>query len=428
MKKKFPLLIVMLALLSQAGAQTMKYATDESCGCDILYVNGIETTKSDTLYGFRLEDGTVIAPNIYRFVDRFHGGYCKVFLDYGQCGLIDSTGRQVVPCIYDNVRYPSDGRIAVEKGGMTGFTDLDGNVVIPLTLLSAGDFNEGCAPIAVVIDSFFVYGTYIDTEGRQLFPPVYQDVSPYVDGFAGVKMYEKWGLIDHSGKMVLPTVYEFIIPLPGGDSLFFAGDENGLALFDSRMKALTPFVYTWIGGYSDGRISVQRGGRFGFLDRDGREVIPCIYDETGLFGLQRAYVRMGDRYGIIDTDGAEVLPLEYENTTPKAEKYIYHDSLALVEQDHRFGFVDLEGHIVIPLLYQDAYQFSEGLASVRYQGYWGYIDRSGDVRIPFLFDLASPVEYNRAEVVYQGVTRKMDGEGNCVRNCNGIIAWKTRKE
>lgn len=407
-------------------AQEVKILEDESCGCDLVLVNGVETTKSDGLYGFRLEDGTVIAPNIYRYVDQFRNGYCRVMLDIGQCGMIDSTGRQVVPCIYENIGYPSEGRIMVEKEGKKGYTDLNGNVVIPLRYPHAGDFSEGCATVAVVKDSLFVFATFIDTLGRELFPPDFQDASAFCDGFAPVKLYERWGMIDHSGRMVLPTRYEIMTAMQ--DTLFFAGDENGVALFDGRMQPLTGFVYTWKGDLSDGRIPVQRNGKYGFLDRHGREVIPCTYDETGIFRLGRTLVRKGDRYGIVDTAGRLVLPIEYENTTLRGDKYMYSDSLALVEKEGRFGYVDFEGRLAIPFYFDDAYPFSEGLAAVRHNGMWGYVDTRGEVYMPFVFDLASPFRYGRAEVVYQGLTRKVNRKGKCVRNCKGIIAWRDWEE
>ena len=91
-------------LLSPCLAQEVRVDYDEECGCDIYYVNGIETTRDGDRYGFRREDGTVIAPNIYLYVGQFTDGYCKVYLEEEHhTGLIDSTGREVVPCIYDNV-------------------------------------------------------------------------------------------------------------------------------------------------------------------------------------------------------------------------------------------------------------------------------------------------------------------------------------
>ena len=421
MKESISILLFLSILLS-SWAQEMKIIEDESCGCDIVLINGIETTKDGDLYGFRLENGTQIAPNIYRYVDRFHGGYCKVMLDIHQCGLIDSTGRQVVPCIYDDVSYPSDGRVLVAKDGLLGYTDLNGHVAIPLQYRQAGTFSEGCAPIAVIEDSFFFYTTFIDTTGRILFPDHFEDINPFRDGYAPVKLYDRWGLIDHSGCLVLPTRYEFMTEMD--DTLFFAGDEEATALFDRRMQPLTPFAYTWSGTLSDNRIPVLRNGKYGFLDRQGKEIIPCIYDMVGTFHLGRTMVNLGNRYGIIDTAGRTILPIEYENTTNHGAKYIFHDSLALIEKDGRFGFIDTDGNLIIPFYFEDAYQFSEGLAPVKHNGLWGYIDTKGDVFMPFVFNVASPYRYGRAEVVYLGETRNVNRQGKCVKNCKGIISWR----
>lgn len=426
---KHSALLLTLLLLSAAAVaqQNVTIVDDEECGCELIYVDGIETTRSGDLYGFRRADGTVIAPNIYRYVDQFHGAYCKVLLDDTLVGIIDTAGRQVVPCLYDDVQYPAEGRVMVVKHGRVGYTDLRGRLVIPLQYTAGGSFSEGCAAVSIALDSFFSSCTFIDTLGRQLFPPQYESLSAFSNGFALVRQYERWGLIDHQGRIVLPTVYDFIMPLD--DTLFFASQDEGMALFDARMQPLTPFVYTWASDrVSNGRIAVVRDGKYGFLDRRGREVVPCSYDLVGIFGLNRAMVCIGDRFGIIDTAGRIVLPIEYESLSSSGDKYYYSDSLAMVEKDGKVGYVDLDGKLVIPFYFSDGYQFSEGLASVRYGEKWGYIDTRGEVFMPFIFDLASPYLWGRASVHYNGAFRKVDRRGRCVRNCNGIIAWRNWNE
>lgn len=406
--------------------QNVKVVDDEDCGCEYYFIDGIETTMQDSLYGFRREDGTVVAPNIYRYVDKFTNGYCKVMIDYGQCGMIDTSGAIVVPCIFDDMEYPSEGRVLVMKDDRMGFSDLNGNLVIPLDYPQAGSFSEGCAPVLVQIDSFFSACTFIDTLGHQLFPPVFQNLQPFNCGLAPVRRYERWGIIDHKGNEVLPIMFETLTTI--FDTLFFAGDDDGMALYDRTMKPLTEPVYTWTGGISESRVLVQRNGKYGYLDRQGHEVIPCTYDEIGRFRNNRTMVCRDHRYGIIDTNEHFVLPLEYENTTPKGKKYRYFDGLAMVEKNGKLGYVDTLGNLVIPFYFDDAYEFTEGLACVKYKGRWGYIDVKGDVYMPFVFDVASPFEWGRAEVYYMGEKRKVNRQGKCVKNCKGIISWRELKE
>lgn len=433
MRKRLDRLVRLIALVSQvllvstAAAQDIRYETDEQCGCDIVYVDGIETTKETdstgtTRYGFRREDGRIIVPNRYLYVDRFYGAYCRVWSDDSLAGLIDTNGREVVPCQYDAVDHPSEGRIAVVRGGLSGFTDLQGNLIIPARYANASSFSEGRASVAVILDSFTVLCTYIDTLGTPLFDPIYQSALPYRDGYAAVYRYDRWGMIDREGNQVLPNIYEQISTADHG--IFFAGDEWGMTLFDYSFKPLTSVQYLPITTVSDRRIGVLRGDKYGFLDLKGHEVIPCIYDEIGRFHLGRAMVHLGDRYGIVDTSGTLILPLQYHNSKQKSGLYTYRDSLALVEQNGQYGYVDLQGRLVIPFHFNGAFPFSQGLASVRVGSHWGYIDTHGDIYLPFIFDIASPFEHGRAEIIFNGDIRYIDRQGRCVKNCGGIISFR----
>lgn len=424
--KVFRLILAILCLLpSVVQAQEVRILEDESCGCDIVLVDGIETTRGEGRYGFRHEDGRVIVPNIYLYVGTFQNGYCKVMYSHDSVGLIDSTGFEVVPCRYHDVEMPSNGRVLVYKDDRYGYTDMLGREVVSPRYLKAGSYSEGYAPVYVK-DSLGARCFFIDTLGHPAFDAYYDNIQPFTSGWAPVCRNKHWGLIDHTGRVVLPVKYEqLVIPF---DTLFFAGSAAGMALFDRRMQPLTPFVYFSVGGISDHRILVQREGHYGFLDPTGREAVPCIYDETGIFTLGRTMARIGDRYGIIDTAGRVVLPLEYEKKTAKGRKYMYYDSLALVEKEGRLGYIDIDGKLVIPFYFEEAFHFSEGLAAAKYEGLWGYVDTHGDIFMPFIFELAEPFRYGRAEVIFDGIVRKVNRQGKCVRNCKGIIAWRDWKE
>ena len=419
--KRLATILLFAALTTMVQAQTVEYIDDEECGCELFFFDGIQTTRDGDLHGFRLADGTVIVENKYKYVDQFHGQYCKVYLDEGMCGLIDRTGREIIPCIYSDINYPSSGRILVIKDYRTGYCDMDGRQVIEPQYWQGADFHNGIAVVAVY-DSFAPYCLFIDTLGAPLFGTTYENAKPMIEGHALVRRNGLWGIIDSTGREVLPAQYPYMTDNSNGH--FFAGYDTGLAMFDYSMQPLTPFVYTWTEGYYEGFTPVYRDGGYGFLDAHGREAIPCIYDQVGAVREGRVMVRRGDHYGIVDTTGRIVLPIEYDNSLPGGTKYTYYDSRALVEKDGKLGFVDLDGKLVIPFYFERAYHFTQGLAAVRHQGLWGYIDTNGDVYLPFVFEFVSPFRWGRAEVVYNGNTSKVDLKGRCVKNCKGIIAWR----
>lgn len=423
MKRFLSCLLLCSSLLAVcAQEEDVVVVDDEECGCELVFVDGIQTTQNGDLFGFKRADGTVIVDNIYRFVDKFHGNWCKVFADYGQCGLIDREGREIIPPRYADVAYPSEGMILVNDNGLYGFFDTLGRQRIPFTWRAASTFSQGLAVVGVDIDSTLVGYGFVDTAGNIVIPPRFEYAFPFSEGYAVVKNYDRYGMIDLKGREVITPKYDILSSMVHG--CFFAGSPEGLALFGPDLKPLTPFVYDQIVDISDNRVLVVRNGRFGFLDFRGREVVPCRYDRAFLFRHGRAAVSIQDRWGIIDTLGNTVLPVEYDNSGTRSELYLFHDGRALVEKNGRYGFCDLSGDIVIPIQYTDAYQFHDGLAPVQVE-YWGYIDTTGMPFIIPVFDYASPFEYGRAEVIFNGEIHKMDTRGRCVKNCkNAPKTWR----
>lgn len=425
MKHLLTTLLMLTATATTLAQGVVQYVDDEECGCELVFVDGIQTTRDGDLHGFRLADGTVIAENKYKYVDQFHGDYCKVYLDYGQCGMIDRTGREIVPCIYDDLDYPSCGRILTIKNRLCGYSNMDGEIVIPLQYPESSNFSNNLAIAAIRKDSSFVC-IVIDTNGRQVSNREFDNAKPFVEGYAPVMLDGYWGMIDTTVNTVLPIVYPLLGRNQNGH--FFAGTEAGLALFDYSMRPLTQFIYFMPGTMHEKRISVMRNGHYGFLDTKGNEIVPCVYDEVGLFQQGRTLVRIDTNYGIIDTMGKIILPIEYERRIPLGRRYMYYDSRALVEKDGKLGYVDLDGKLVIPFYFEQAYEFSQGLAAVRFNGRWGYIDTMGDIYMPCIFDIASPFRSGRADVIYNGNHSKVDLSGRCVKNCKGIIAWREIEE
>lgn len=424
--KKHLIILALLAFISPLcfgqNDDEVVYVDDESCGCELVFINGIQTTQDGDRFGFKREDGTIFVPNKFMFVDRFHGDYCVVYMDYDSCGLINRDGAQIIPCEHSNVFYPSDGMIMAKKDELFGFYDTVGKLVIPFQYRAASTFNEGLAVVAVDIDSDLVQYGYIDKKGRMAIDAQYEYCYPFFEGHAVVKMYDRYGMIDRDNKLVCPTKFEILSSM--FDRRVFAGDDNGLAMYDDNFKQLTPAVYSQLLGKTEGRILVQRDSLFGYLDSTGREVIPCQYQEAALFEQNRAAVCKNGKWGIIDTTGKVILPIEYDNSRYRGEAYKFHDGMALIEKGERYGYCNMDGQPIIYPCFENAYQFGNGLAPVQ-MGAWGYIDTTGEFFTQLCFDMAGPFEWGRAEVVYHGEVHKMNKDGRCVKNCsNAPKSWK----
>ncbi len=143
--------------------------------------------------------------------------------------------------------------------------------------------------------------------------------------------------------------------------------------------------YQKIGDFREGLMPVKFDNKWGFINKDGVEVIPCKYDDTNDFNEGLAAVNIGGeiddneefaggKWGFIDKTGKIVVDLKYD----KVENF--SEGLAAVsinknkdDLSGQWGYVDKTGKEIIPLHYKYAHNFSEGVAFVSTEGDYGSI-------------------------------------------------------
>lgn len=122
-----------------------------------------------------------------------------------------------------------------------------------------------------------------------------------------------------------------------------------------------------------------------------------------------ARVEKGGEWGFIDKNGAVKIPFEYEDALP------FSEGLAAVEKDGEWGYIDSQGLQKIPFVYDNAIMFSEGLAAVEKDWKWGYVDKNGEIKIQLQYDDAESFFKGGAWVEKDGERFYINREGNRVR-------------
>ncbi len=211
--------------------------------------------------------------------------YIKVKEDE-KFGIKTIDGKQVIPAVYDQVQLPGDGRIMVMKDGMVGYTDLKGNLVIPMIYVyyDAGDEDE-----TGEVD----YG--------------------FNEGLARVMNGEKFGYIDVNGKTVIPFKYSWTEGFQNGKAavgIFNADGEYVTFKIDKTGKRLAePAEYTEQDlkeGLSP--FLIENAWEWGYKDtKTGKVRIPAKFNGASRFYNGYALVRIGDAICIIDKTGRVVL-------------------------------------------------------------------------------------------------------------------------
>ncbi len=201
---------------------------------------------------------------------------------------------------------------------------------------------------------------------------------------------------------------------------------------DKAGREVVPARYDDTGDFSEGLAPVYVGahphGKWGFIDKTGREVAPCLYEgyDPPHFVEGLAAVCLNDKWGFIDKTGREVVPCKYTafpNIIPS-----FSDGLAAVcvgdaQNGVKWGFVDKTGQEVIPCKYDEAADFSEGLALVYLDGKYGFIDAAGKDVLPCAYEGVCSFSDGLAAVKQNGKWGFIDKTGREVIPFRYDDAW-----
>lgn len=210
-------------------------------------------------------------------------------------------------------------------------------------------FRDGLCPFEKN-DKFGV----IDTSGKIICQPKYDEIEGYLKGVARVTITKDWvhsyGYIDHSGKEVIPVEFDqtddwYYRSLRFCDFII-VGKEGKYGAIDVKGNEKLAFIYESIGHYQEGLASIRMDGKGGFIDTLANVIIPCEYEWIGKFLHGRANVKKDGLWGHIDKKGNITTPIRYEAASE------FHKGFAPVKLNSLYGRVNMDGELIIPCKYR----------------------------------------------------------------------------
>ena len=153
--------------------------------------------------------GRLIVPYEFSSIEPFHEGLAAVRGAEG-LGYITPDGRFAIKAagwdfgtIYQGFGVFTDGLAPVNQGdSKAGFIDRTGRIQIPMRFNWTPGFSEGMAAVQVG-DRW----GYINTTGTMVIQPQFSNATSFVDGLALVKTGVFWSYIDAHGSVVLEDVF-----------------------------------------------------------------------------------------------------------------------------------------------------------------------------------------------------------------------------
>lgn len=181
----------------------------------------------------------------------------------GKYGLIDYEGKKITDAIYEEVTsLPNKpGCIRVKKDGLYGVLNSNGNTIIDVKYNSVkGDEysseKDGYLKTGYIIsektDSGIIYG-YVDYTGKMIIEPKYESISRALE-YEDDDIYLIF--MDRGKKGVIKNKKELIKPK-----------------YQSIVYYNTPNIFI-----------VDRNGKFGFFDNEGKEILKTEYESYSVAG------------------------------------------------------------------------------------------------------------------------------------------------
>ena len=290
------------------------------------------------------------------------------------------------------------------------------------------------------------YGYKNSKTGAMVIPCQYDVAWGFQDGLAGVGIaysgqggcagdYKK-GFIDKTGKVVIPLKYDYISEWNlYSDKGYFS--EEGLAVVsigvrlgceydiyggkwgfvDKTGREVVPLKYDFAQTFKEGLAVVIQNEKCGFIDKTGKEVIPLKYDGARGFIEGLAIVRLNSKYGFIDKAGKLVIPFRYDHISAFSDGYVVSIG--------KSGLIDKKGREIIPFKYDEISDFPEGYAAVRIGEYdigkWGFIDKTGKEVIPLEYDNVALSEYDGSLEFFEGTVAVSQNGKWGVITMNGTV-------
>ena len=197
----------------------------------------------------------------------------------------------------------------------------------------------------------------------------------------------KIGLIDFSGKEIVPAEYDKVYALAGIEKSIIV-EKDGLCglvsnsmgeiIIDAKYAEIKSLGPTYENGYivkntdsyygvittdkkeileckydeidnvvSNEMFVVTEGGKKKIIKKDGQTVLESGFDEVDSIDGERIVVRVGDRYGVIDLQGNPIIPCEYEKLSTAFE------NTYIAKKENKYGLITSGNEVKIDFIYSN---------------------------------------------------------------------------
>ncbi|MEI6409919.1 MAG: WG repeat-containing protein [Bacteroidota bacterium] len=372
------------------------------------FSEGLCQVNNGYVWGYINLDGIVKIPFQFDSTRSFSNGLAAVVDTSGQWVFVDTVGQRRFSTGFAAKRYLdfgrfSNGRCRFRVGKFWGYYDLKGNQAIAPTYARATEFSFGAAVVHLP-GSAGEKPAVIDTAGNFIIKPgLYDDIHPFDNNGLAIARRKKgglYGLINTQGDSLTAFKYNQIKPFIKGYAQVSIGTQTGLINLAGK-EVIRPQFYK-MDQMSEGLVAVLKtiqDKRWVYVDSTGREAVNGAYEQTTPFADGVALV---NGRNIIDRTGM-----------PGLAAFAFGEGVFCMKTVRRNTyFADAAGNNIFGRMFTAAGPFRFGVAKAYKNNAWGAINRRGVFVVPPKFKEVFPQPDGNIHVRPKYLYGLIDKKGN----------------
>ena len=209
----------------------------------------------------------------------------------------------------------------------------------------------------------------------------------------------KYGIIDLSGKELLPCEYDSISALEGVKNSLKISKEGKFGIANTEGKVIVTVEYSDIQGMGtdnkEGFIVKSNDGKYGVVDFSNNNILETKYDEVAkIYGNGFYVVKQNGNQLLVDKDGIEVLKSGFDEITAILKNM---ENGVIYKKNNKYGVMKTTGEIILEASYDELKETKSGILIAKKDGKYGVIDLENNSKVEFKYNAIS---YNEKADLY----------------------------
>lgn len=209
----------------------------------------------------------------------------------------------------------------------------------------------------------------------------------------------KYGIIDLSGKELLPCEYDSVTALEGVKNSLKISKEGKFGIANTEGKVIVTVEYADIQGMGtdnkEGFIVKSNDGKYGIVDFSNNKILETKYDEVvKIYGNGFYVVKQNENQVLVDKDGIEVLKSGFDEIIAILKNT---ENGVIYKKNDKYGIMKTTGEVTLEASYDELKETKSGILIAKKDGKYGVIDLENNSKVEFKYNAIS---YNEKADLY----------------------------